>query len=125
MASISSQYADPAQFPQECEFLPSLIGSFTRSIRDYVHASYPDAKFEVLYPPDVNDTALNQIINFPLSDWTPENLTCLKTENFSYTAARNLDMARQSIELPRTLGFPAAQCSHLVGISRLHNSVAT
>ena len=117
MQTISSQNADPTQFTNECAFLPGLIGAFTKAIRDFVHAAVPNTKFEVLYPPDVNDTALNRIVNFPLNDWTPANLACLKTENFSFTAERNLDLARQSIQLPATLGFPASQSSHLVGIS--------
>jgi hypothetical protein len=117
MATIPSQFANPAQFPNECAFLPGLIGAFTKAIRDFVHATLPDAKFEVLYPPDVNDTALNRIVNYPVNDWTPANLACLKTENFSFTAGRNLDLARQSIQMPTTLGFPASQSSHLVGIS--------
>jgi hypothetical protein len=70
----------------------------------------------VLYPPDVNDTPLNRIINFPAADWTPSALACLKTENFTYTGDRNLDKARTSIELPMLNGFPPAQSSHLVGI---------
>ncbi|MEI9972401.1 MAG: hypothetical protein WDO73_10315 [Ignavibacteriota bacterium] len=117
LAVIANQYADPSRLADECAFLPGLIGAFTKAIRDYVRTSVPDARFEVLYPPDVNDTALNRIINLPRNDWTPANLTCLKTENFSYTAERNLDLARQSINLPASLGFSPAQSSHLVGIS--------
>lgn len=117
MAVIPNQYADPKQVAQECAFLPGLIGAFTKAIRNFVSAIFPEAQFEVLYPPDVNDTALNQIINFPLNDWIPANLNCLKTENFTYTAERNLDMIRQSIQLPAQLGFPLSQSAHLVGIS--------
>jgi hypothetical protein len=117
MAVIANQYADPGPLTQECAFLPGLIGAFTKAIREFVSSSFPTTRFEVLYPPDVNDTALNQAVNFPLSDWTPANLACLKTENFSYTAERNLDLATQSIRLPAQLGFPASQSSHLVGIS--------
>jgi hypothetical protein len=117
MAVIANQYADPAPLTQECAFLAALIGTFTKTIRDFVRASFPSAKFEVLYPPDVNQTALNQLVNFPSNDWTPANLACLKTENFSYTAERNLDLARQSIQLPASRGFPPTQSSHLVGIS--------
>jgi hypothetical protein len=40
----------------------------------------------------------------------------LKTENFSYTAARNLDEAKTAIGLAAQIGFPASQMSHLVGI---------
>jgi hypothetical protein len=117
MAVIANQYADPSPLSQECTFLASLIGTFTKTVRDFVRVSFPGARFEVLYPPDVNQTPLNQLVNFPSNDWTPANLACLKTENFSYTAERNLDLARQSIQLPASRGFPPAQSSHLVGIS--------
>ncbi len=116
MAAILSENADPSGLTDECAFLPQLIGAFTNTIMAFVRQSYPTALFEVLYPPDVNDTALNQLINFPLSAWTPANLACLKTENFTYTGDRNLDKARQSIELPMQLGFPPGQASHLTGI---------
>jgi len=116
MAIISSQNADPTQYPNECAFLPGLIGQFTQAIMTFVRQSVPNAKFEVLYPPDVNNTALNKLINYPTASWTPANLACLKTENFTYTGDRNLDLARESIQLPQQLGFPPSQSSHLVGI---------
>ncbi len=116
MAVIANQNANPGAYPDECAFLPGLIGAFTQSIMAFVRASHADARFEVLYPPDVNDTALNRVINFPLAQWTAANLACLKTENFTYTGNRNLDKARESIGLPMGLGFPASKSSHLVGI---------
>jgi hypothetical protein len=117
MTTITSQYESLAGLSQELMFLQGLIGQFTSSIRQFVRQTYPTAKFEVLYPPDTNDTPLNQIVNFPAGDWTPANLACLKTENFTYTGGRNLDQARQSISLPGQMGFPPAQSSHLIGIS--------
>src|SRR5215831_6417098 len=57
MAVIPSQNSDPAGFPRECALLPGLIGQFTNAVMAYVRQSYPAARFEVLYPPDVNDTA--------------------------------------------------------------------
>jgi hypothetical protein len=116
MGVIASQDADPAQYTDECQFLPSLIGTFTSSIRAFVRQTQAETRFEVLYPPDTNDTALNAIINYPVNDWTPANLSCLKTENFTYTGDRDLNAARTSIDLPGVKGFPAAQSSHLVGI---------
>jgi hypothetical protein len=107
---------DPAPYPSESAFLPALIGEFTKAIMAFVHQTHPDTHFEVLYPPDVNDAALNRIVNLPAAYWTPANLTCLKTENFTYTGDRDLNKARASIELPMQLGFPPSQCSHLVGI---------
>jgi len=116
MAIIPSQNADPTLYPNECTFLPGLIGQFTQAIMTFVRQSAPSAKFEVLYPPDVNNTPINKLINYPTTYWTPANLACLKTENFTYTGDRNLDLARQSIQLPQQLGFPPSQSSHLVGV---------
>jgi len=116
LGTIASQNANPAAFPDECAFLPTLIGQFTDAIMDFVRLSHADVRFEVLYPPDTNDTALNQLINLPSAYWTPATLACFKTENFTYTGDRDLDKARQSIELPMQLGFAPAQSSHLVGI---------
>lgn len=113
---ITDQFADPASFPRECVLLPSLIGQFTQAVMDFVRLSYSAARFEVLYPPDVNDTPLNRLINYPLTDWTAAKLTCLKTENFLYTGDRNLNKARESIDLPAVRGFPPSQSSHLIGI---------
>jgi hypothetical protein len=117
LALIPDQYASPGPLAEECAFLAGLVGAFTKAIRDIVWAAFPNAQFEVLYPPDVNNTPLNQLVNFPATDWTPANLACLKTENFTYTAERNLDLANQSIQLPARMGFPPSKSSHLVGIS--------
>ncbi len=116
MSIILNQNADPSGLTQECAFLPGLIGQFTSAIRQFVRLTYPTAKFEVLYPHDVNNTPLNRIVNYPLSDWTSANLACLKTENFTYTGSRNLDQARQSIQFPMQNGFLPSQSSHLIGI---------
>ena len=70
----------------------------------------------MLYPPDVNDTPLDGVVNLPAS-WNPATLNCMKTENFSYTGGRNLDLASNSILLPMQMGFAQANSSHLVGIT--------
>lgn len=107
---------DPSAYPNESEFLPGLVGAFTKVVQDSVARVYPSAVFEVLYPPDVNNAPLTSIINLPKSYWTPAALACLKTENFTYTGNRDLNAVRQSIQMPAAMGFPKAQCSHLVGI---------
>jgi hypothetical protein len=117
MGTIPSQNATPADFPDECDFLPTLIGAFTNAIMAFVRAAYPNARFESLYPTDTNDTPLNKLINYPTANWTHAALACLKTENFIFTGDRNLDDVRASMALPGQLGFPPAQSSHLVGIS--------
>ena len=50
MTVITSNTSDPTTVPQEAAFLPGLIGSFTSQIRAFVHATYPNCRFEVLYP---------------------------------------------------------------------------
>ena len=106
----------PDSYPDEAEFLPGLIGEYCGAIREFVLGTYPGAKFEVLYPHDVNDHALTRVVNFPEGDWTPSNLEVLKTENFGHTAARNLDKAVESILLPLEKGFPRHRAAHLIGV---------
>ncbi len=117
MTVITTNTFDPSTIPQEAAFLPALIGSFTSQIISYVRSAYPSCRFEVLYPIDVNNTPLNQVINYPRSVWTSANLNCLKTESFTYTYERNLDLSRTSIEAGGAFGFLPAERSHLVGIS--------
>jgi hypothetical protein len=117
MTVITSNTVDPTTIPQEAAFLPGLIGSFTSQIRAFVHATYPSCQFEVLYPPDVNAFPLTSVINYPTTDWTPANLNCLKTESFTYTAARDLDLSLVSMNSVDVYGFTPSERSHLVGIS--------
>jgi len=115
MAVITSNMTDPELHPEEVQFLPQLIGEFTDVIIDYVRAAHPTSRFEVLYPPDVNHYPFTGAINYP-SNWTPAILNCLKTESFTFTFERNLDLARMTIELGKAKGFPRSQRSFLVGI---------
>jgi hypothetical protein len=116
MQVFTNSNVSPSLYPEETEFLSGLIGSFTDEIMSFVRQTYPNAKFEVLYPPDVNDTPLNGAVNLP-SAWNPSTLDCFKTENFTYTGGRNLNLARASIIFPMQLGFPRNKSSHLVGIT--------
>ena len=36
--------------PQEAQFLSGLIGNFTSAIMNFVRETFPNAKFEMLYP---------------------------------------------------------------------------
>jgi hypothetical protein len=117
MATIASEHADQTQYPHECAFLSGLVGGFTSAVMAFVRQSYPTARFEVLYPPDTNATPLDTAVNYPASDWTPATLACLKTENFTYTGNRSLDLARVAMGVPESHGFPPSQASHLIGIS--------
>ena len=117
MDVIASNTVDPTTVPDEAAFLPGLIGSYTAQIRAFVQATHPTCRFEVLYPPDTNNYALTKVINYPATDWTPANLNCLKTENFTFTGNHNLDLSVQSMNSGNIYGFPPGQRSHLVGVS--------
>jgi hypothetical protein len=116
MGIIAENSVPVSEYPREAAFLPTLIGNFTREVMAYVRQSFPDCRFEVLYPLDVNETEFNRAINLPESDWTPEALDCLKTESFGFTYGRNLDKCRTSILLPMEKGFPREKSAHLIGI---------
>lgn len=116
MATITTNTVSPSAYPDETAYLPAVIGNFTDAIMSHVRATYPDCRFEVLYPTDVNQTAFNQAINYPAGSWTPAALTCLKTESFGFTLGRDLDQGWQTLAFGTSLGFAAAQRSHLVGV---------
>lgn len=120
MATITTNTVNPVSYPNEVAFLPGLIGTFTNAIIAYVQGSQPSCRFEVLWPVDVNQTALNQAINYPAAAWTPAILNVLKTEGFGFTLGRNLDGAEAAMAFSH--GFPAAQRSHLVGIGDVTNA---
>ncbi len=116
MTVFTDNTADPGAYPDEVAFLPTVIGNFTAAIMDYVRGTYANARFEVLYPLDVNQTDFNRAINFPASQWTASTLECLKTEGFGFTLQRNLGKSEQTMQLSGFPAFPAAQRSHLVGV---------
>ena len=116
MQAIPNNTVSPADYPQETQFLPTLIGTFTSQIMAYVRASFPTCRFEVLYPLDVNDTDFNRAINYPAGAWTPAALDCLKTESFGYTGSRDLNKCLTSIQFPQTGEFARQSSAHLVGI---------
>jgi hypothetical protein len=117
MQTITDNNVDPAAYPNEVAFLPSLIGSFTAAIRGALQTKFTGCRYEVLYPPDTNNTPFNQLINFPSSDWTPANLNCLKTEDFTFTGSYDLDSSGDAMGVSAAKGFPNLQRSHLVGMS--------
>jgi hypothetical protein len=117
MTVFTTNTVNPASYPNEGSYLPEVIGNFTNAIMTFVRASQSDCRFEVLYPTDTNQTAFNQVFNFPVTAWTPSALTILKTENFGFTLERNLDAAEGTMEFGESLGFQATQRSQLVGVS--------
>lgn len=117
MAVITTNEVNPADYPDECAFLPNVIGNFTNAIMTYVRTTQPTCRFEVLYPTDTNDTPFNLAINFAQTAWTPAALTVLKTEDFGFTLGRNLNEIETTLEFGTSYGFGASQRAQLVGIS--------
>jgi hypothetical protein len=103
-------------YEDEVELLSGLIGDYTQAIRSFVLATYPDTRFEVLYPHDVNDHVVTRAVNYPELDWTPANFDILKTENFLYTGDRKMNKAVESIRFPQEKGFTPATSAHLIGV---------
>jgi hypothetical protein len=116
MAVITSNDADPVVHAAEAEHLSSLIGEFTDNVIQHVKSEFPDCRFEVLYPTDVNDYEFNRVANYPSAHWTPDVLETLKTESFTFTFIRNLDKAQETVRYPAQRGFPRHRQSFLVGV---------
>jgi len=117
MDTITDENAAVSSCPDEVAFLPTLVGNFTDQVISYVRQSFPNCRFEVLYPLDVNATPLDLAVNYPGAAWTPQALDGLKTESFGYTSGRDLDKCLTSILLPQSRGFAPHQSAHLIGIS--------
>ena len=116
MAVIPTETVDPAVYPDEAAWLARLIGEFTGAVMNHVQAAFPGCRFEVLYPTDVNETAWNQAVNYPLDFWTPARLDQLKTESFTYTFRRDLEGSKRTIGTGASRGFSRSSRSFLVGI---------
>jgi hypothetical protein len=116
-ATILTSDTDPAAFPHESQLFRTLLGNFTAALRSALQSTYPDARYEILYPGDVNQPVFNTAVNLATEDWTPANLTCFKTEGLGYASLRNLDLSLICMRIGAALDFPLGQRSHLAGIS--------
>lgn len=122
MARIINQYQDPDAFADEVAFLRDRLGAFSDGILNYVRTLFPSARFEVLYPPDVNDSPIGEVVNYPGNAWSSANLDCLKTESFIFTLTSDLNKSKRTVNLSAEKGFPPAKRAHLVGISDYSSS---
>lgn len=122
MARIADEFQDPAAFADEIQFLRDRLGAYSEGIFSYVRALHPTVRFEVLYPPDVNDSPIGKAVNYPDTAWSTANLDCLKTESFTFTLTSNLNKSKEAIAVSATKGFPKSKRAHLVGISDYSSS---
>ena len=98
-------FTDPTNDPSvnsyaDANFLRSQIKAHIDAIRTHVLATYPAAKFELLWPRDVNEPQLNRYVNLPSQYETKSGsgLDRLKIEGLAYGAVqRDIDKVRAAI----------------------------
>ena len=112
-------------------FLRNRLRDHIAALRAHVLATHSSARFEFLYPYDVNHPtpvgihnlggALNYFINFP-SEYqlkATSGLDTLKMEALDFGAwNRSLDLSRTAIEFPINLGWPKDSIRYLVPVFR-------
>lgn len=112
-------------------FLRNKLRDHIAALRAHVLAAHPTARFELLYPYDVNHPvpagvhslggALNRFVNFPAEyeSKATSGLDTIKMEALDFGAwSRSLDLARTAIEFPLVLGWPKDSVRYLVPVFR-------
>jgi len=120
LARPLAQFQTPDDDPSlndygDTNFLRGQVKTHIDAIRTYVLSAYPDAKFELLWPYDVNNPVpspiynvggrLNRYVNLPgeYEQKFGSGLDRLKMEALSFGATdRNLDKAQQTARFPYT-----------------------
>ncbi len=117
----------------DAAFLVGQLKSHIDSLRTAVLAQYPNAKFEILYPNDVNNPVcligpgvaypqggrLNAAVNLP-TQWYSQptsGLDSFKVEALSWSATyMNMDLAKQAIVFAVTapMSWPESQVAYLI-----------
>ena len=112
-------------------FLRNRLRDYAAALRNHVLATYPNAKFELLWPYDVNHPhpvgvfslggALNRAVNLPV-EWEQKagsGFDTIKMEALDFGAwSRNLDLSRTAIRFPLERGWPQDSVRYLVPIFR-------
>jgi hypothetical protein len=106
----------------DADFLRQAVQDHVDAIRNYVLAAHPNAKFELLWPLDVNhpDTRqLNRYINLPPA-WETKlgsGLDWFRIEGFQFGRLdRNLDQIARMVRYPfEELAWPRAAVKYLMG----------
>ena len=112
-------------------FLRNRLRDYVAALIAGVRAEYPEARFEVLFPYDVNypqavgiderGGALNRFVNLPV-EWERKQtsgLDWLKIEALHFGVTRNLDLAKAAIRFPlEHLDWPRDSLRYLAPIFR-------
>jgi hypothetical protein len=113
----------------DAAFLRNRLRDHISTLSGYLKARYPAAKFEVLFPYDVNYPSVAGIhslggrllnfINFPV-EWSSKatsGFDTLKMEALDFgSSTRSLPLVRDTIEFPIQQGWPKASLRYLIPI---------
>ncbi|HYP08163.1 MAG TPA: hypothetical protein VER03_18160, partial [Bryobacteraceae bacterium] len=112
-------------------FFRNILRDHVNALVQQVRSVVPAARFELLFPYDVNHPQpagvhliggrLNRFVNLPI-EWESKS-TCvfdrIKMEALDFGAwSRDLNLARTAIEFPLALGWPRDSVRHLVPVFR-------
>lgn len=112
-------------------FLRNRLRDHVAAISSHVRVTYPAAKFELLFPYDVNHPVpagvhqlggqLNRFVNFPV-EWqnkATSGLDRIKMESLDFGAwSRNLDLCLTTMQFPIQLGWPKDSIRYLAPVFR-------
>jgi hypothetical protein len=115
----------------DATFLRNRLRDHIAALRTHILSLYADARFELLYPYDVNHPtpagvhnlggAFNRFVNLPIEfeGKAGSGLDTLKMEALDFGAwTRSLDLAKTAIEFPILLGWPKDSLRYLVPVFR-------
>lgn len=115
----------------DATFLRNRLRDHAAAIIAHVRETHSDARFEILYPYDVNypvpvgihnlGGALNNFVNFP-AEWSTKassGFDRMKMEGLNFGAwTRNLDLCQATMEFPLLQGWPENSVRYLVPVFR-------
>ncbi len=129
LAVFTGPNDDPTRNPADATFLRNRLRDHVAALITSIQAKYPDAKFEVLFPYDVNypvPVGVNNLggrllryVNFP-AEWenkATSKFDRIKMEGLDFGAAsRDLNLAHDVMEFPIHLGWPLDSIRYMLPI---------
>ncbi len=115
----------------DARFLRNRLKNYADALMEHVRSAYPAARFELLFPYDVNHPEpegvhqlggrLNRFVNLPV-EWESKvssGFDRFKVEALDFGVwSRNADLSRECLEFPLTLGWPAESVRAMIAIFR-------
>jgi len=107
---------DYEEWVDDLYWLRDKLGDFCQEIRDYVQATYPSAKFGILfYTPEVlgrtkgdGSASMLHIANFPFEDWRSSEFNWFKLENYDYVIEGEFERVKEDFKWLNSLGYTSS-----------------